>query len=57
MNMFTKFFNRAGKPRPLSVLLIAALIIVPVVGGCNSKNTGISGNTKVTLNEVAHSMK
>ena len=49
--------NRMKQRKPLSILLAAALLVSALVGGCGSKDTSdVSGLTKVTLNEVAHSI-
>lgn len=43
------------KRKPLSILLTAVLLISTLVSGCGKK-TDSAGLTKVTLNEVAHSI-
>ena len=42
--------------RIISALLIAALLLIVLLCGCGQKNTDKDGLTKVTLNEVAHSI-
>ena len=44
------------KFRSLSILMASVLLLYTFIGGCGKKTADTSGLTKVTLNEVAHSI-
>ncbi len=47
---------KKGRLKPVIIFTLCLALLLPVLAGCGSKNKGTIGNTKVVLNEVAHSI-
>jgi len=54
--MEKKLMKKSGWLKPAIILTLCLTLLLPVLAGCGGKQKVAIGNTKVVLNEVAHSI-